>query len=602
MDLLTQSEETLQRVFGYSEFRPKQKAVIEALLNEKSAFVLMPTGGGKSLCYQIPSIVKPGTGLIVSPLIALMQDQVVALKQLGVRAEFLNSSLERNEAWKVERDFLAGDLDLLYVAPERLMSDRFLSLLKEASINLFAIDEAHCISQWGHDFRPEYSQLSQLKDLFPNVPRVALTATADRATGAEIIEKLGLSNSEKFVLSFDRPNILYRVGIKKGAKRQLLQFIQKEHEEDAGIVYCLSRRKVEEYAEYLSGSGLKAFAYHAGMSSRERHSVQSRFIQEESVIVVATVAFGMGIDKPNVRFVAHTDLPKSIEGYYQETGRAGRDGLPATAWMVYGLGEVITHRMFMQKSDAEETFKRISSHKLSAMLGYCEATKCRRQVLLGYFDEVLEEPCGHCDICLEPVRTWDGTVATQKALSTVYRTGQKFGVQHLIDNLLGNQTPKVLQFGHSRLTTFGVGKELNMVQWNSVFRQLIAHGLLKVDIEGYGGLSLTEEARPILRGEREFWLREDQPREKSARVKKEKSREKSLLTSDEDQKLFDRLRKVRLELAKEQKVPPYVIFHDTALVEMAKARPKNLDQMLSIQGVGVKKLEKYGDLFLRELS
>jgi len=584
----------LHSVFGYEQFRGQQAAIINRLIEGGDALVLMPTGGGKSLCYQIPAMVRMGTGIVVSPLIALMQDQVSALLQAGVRAAYLNSTQSLDEARQVERQFLAGELDLLYVAPERLLTPRFLDLLGRAQLALFAIDEAHCVSQWGHDFRPEYLQLSILHERFPQVPRIALTATADAPTRREILQRLGLEQAEVFIAGFDRPNIRYRVTEKRNAREQLLRFLEREHRGDAGIVYCMSRRKVEETAAWLSGHGWNALPYHAGLAADVRQRHQERFISEEGVVMVATIAFGMGIDKPNVRFVAHLDLPKSLEAYYQETGRAGRDGLPANAWMAYGLQDVITLRQMLEESGADEARKRVERYKLEAMLGYCEVTSCRRQALLGYFGDELREPCGNCDTCLEPIETWDATEAAQKALSCAYRTGQRFGVNHLIDVLLGKDSERIRQLGHHRLSTFGIGQELNAGQWRSVFRQLVARNLLTVDVEGYGSLRLTEEARPVLRAETRLYLRRDHKPEKKRATRQQVSR----FVNSADERLWDALRRKRKELADEQGVPPYVIFHDATLMEMVEQRPETLAQFARLGGVGERKLDLYGEEFL----
>ncbi|MGA7801435.1 MAG: DNA helicase RecQ, partial [Gammaproteobacteria bacterium] len=505
----SQARAILASVFGYPQFRPHQGEIVEHLIGGGDALVLMPTGGGKSLCYQIPALVRPGAGIVVSPLIALMQDQVDALRQNGVRAAYLNSSLTAGQARDVEAALLDGGLDLLYVAPERLMTDRTLELLAQAPLALFAIDEAHCVSQWGHDFRPEYIQLSVLHERFPEVPRVALTATADAPTRREIVARLGLEDARQFVSGFDRPNIRYRIAENSGnARDRLLRFIRSEHDGDAGIVYCLSRKRVDETAAWLSAKGLVALPYHAGMAPEDRRRNQERFLREDGVIVVATIAFGMGIDKPDVRFVAHLNLPRSLEAYYQETGRAGRDGLPADAWMVYGLQDVITLRQMQESSEAGEVHKRVERHKLESMLGFCELTSCRRQALLRYFGDLLEEPCGNCDTCLEPPLTWDATVAAQKALSCVHRTGQRFGVNYLIEVLLGSRNERLLRLGHDQLSTYGIGTELDNAGWRNLFRQLIARGLLAVDLEGHGGLRLTDASRPVLRGEQCLTLRQ----------------------------------------------------------------------------------------------
>jgi len=593
-------QEVLGRVFGYPSFRGAQREVIDQVLRGGDALVLMPTGGGKSLCYQIPALLRPGTGVVVSPLIALMQDQVDALRQLGVRAAFLNSSLPPAEQWEVEQALLGGGLDLLYVAPERLLTERFLALLDRIPIALFAIDEAHCVSQWGHDFRPEYIQLNRLHERWPAIPRMALTATADAPTRREIVERLGLGAAAQFVGSFDRPNIRYRVVEKDQPRRQLMGFLRGEHVGDSGIVYCLSRRKVEETAEFLRGQGLRALAYHAGMTPEQRRANQAEFLRGEGVIVVATIAFGMGIDKPDVRFVAHLDLPKSLEAYYQETGRAGRDGLPSDAWMTYGLGDLVMMRRLIEDSQSEERFKRVELHKLNALLGFCESTQCRRQVLLGYFGETLAEPCGNCDTCLTPVESWDGTLAAQKALSCIYRTEQRFGVNYLIDVLRGADQERIRRFGHDRISTFGIGQELTADQWKSVYRQLVAAGLAAVDLEGHGALKLTEQSRAVLRGERRLQLRRDPERRRASGRQRAAIGETPL--DSESSLLWERLRAHRRELAQGQGVPPYVIFGDATLKEMVTYRPRTPMELACISGVGVVKLERYGDGFLRVLG
>jgi ATP-dependent DNA helicase RecQ len=597
----------LHEVFGYTSFRGEQQAIVEHVTAGGDALVLMPTGGGKSLCYQLPALLREGVAIVVSPLIALMQDQVDALQQLGVRAAFLNSSLDAESAREVTARLMHGDLQILYVAPERLLMASFLSLLEQIELGtglaLFAIDEAHCVSQWGHDFRPEYRQLTVLHERFPQVPRIALTATADAPTRAEIVERLALENARQFVSSFDRPNIRYRVTLKDNARQQLEAFIEAEHPNDAGIIYCLSRRKVEETAAWLKSRGWDAQPYHAGLDASVRNANQRRFLRDEGVIMVATVAFGMGIDKPNVRFVAHLDLPKSMEGYYQETGRAGRDGLPANAWMAYGLGDVVSMRKMLDSGDAPEQRKQVERQKLDALLGFCESTACRHQTLLRYFGEQHPGDCGQCDNCLQPVDTWDATQAAQMALSCVYRTGQRFGVVHLIDVLLGKPTPRVEQFSHQALSTFGIGKELSQQQWSSVFRQLVAGGFLEADIESYGGLKLTPLSRPVLRGETEVWLRRDHEvvKRKVTKAGRGSNAKEAYVAVSEDP-LWYLLKDKRTELAREQGVPPYLIFHDSTLLEILNRQPKTLSEMSQISGVGQAKLERYGAAFLQVLA
>ena len=582
----------LQQTFGYPSFRGPQETIIQTVIGGDDALVLMPTGGGKSLCYQIPALARPGCGIVISPLIALMQDQVNAMRELGVRASFLNSTLDAASAADVERALLQGELDLLYIAPERLTQSRTLDLLKRCEIALFAIDEAHCVSQWGHDFRADYLQLSLLHEQFPAVPRIALTATADEQTRLEIAARLQLEDAARFVVGFDRPNIRYRIGLKHNARQQLLAFLKAEHPQDAGIVYCLSRKKTEETASWLATQGFTALPYHAGLPAEERAAHQARFLREEAIVMVATIAFGMGIDKPDVRFVAHLDLPKTIEAYYQETGRAGRDGAPANAWMIYGLQDVIKLRQMMQGSQGSEQHKRIEQHRLNAMLGLCEITSCRRQALLDYFGETYPEPCGNCDSCLEPAQTWDATEACRMALSAVARTGERFGVNHLIDVLKGKETDKIWQFNHHHLPTFGVGDALDNNQWRSVFRQLVGRGYLSVDLQGYGALKLQEKCRPLLRGECDIALRLDQ------KQKVAKRQTKTPLPDDINVGLWEALRDCRRELAEEQGVPPYVIFHDSTLVEMCSVVPKTLDDFSRLSGVGERKLMKYGEAFL----
>ncbi len=602
-------EEVLHRVFGYESFRLLQGDIIRELVNGGDALVLMPTGGGKSLCYQVPALVRAGTAVVISPLIALMQDQVAALTELGVKAAFLNSTMDVHQARETENALMTGELDLLYCAPERLIQPRTLNLLKEASLSLFAIDEAHCVSQWGHDFRSDYLELSRLAVEFPNVPRIALTATADERTRKEIAERLSLTRARHFISSFDRPNIQYRIAPKTNANKQLLDFIAAEHNGDCGIVYCLSRNKVDATAKLLQKQGYNALPYHAGLDSVTRSRHQDRFLREDGVIIVATIAFGMGIDKPDVRFVAHLDLPKSLEAYYQETGRAGRDGNPSTAWMVYGLQDVIKLRQMLEASQGNDHFKRVERQKLDAMLGLCEVTQCRRQVLLRYFGDTLDQPCGNCDTCLNPPETWDGKVAVQKALSCVFRTGQRFGVTYLIDVLRGSENERILQSGHQAVSTYGIGQELSANEWKSVFRQLVANGYLRADPEGYGALQLTEACRPLLKGEVAIELRKD-PIQKPARTRGTtggtnaggSGRSRKFADEVEDKEAWEALRACRKALAEEKGVPPYVIFHDATLFEILGKQPASLAEMADITGVGAAKLEKYGDQFLAALK
>ncbi len=584
----------LRHTFGYASFRGAQDEVVNHMIRGGDALVLMPTGGGKSLCYQIPALVRPGTAIVVSPLIALMQDQVAALTQLGVRAALLNSTLDANTARAVERALLEGKLDLLYIAPERLTTSRCLDLLDRTPLALFAIDEAHCVSQWGHDFRPEYLQLSLLHDRYPRVPRIALTATADPQTRSEIVTRLGLSSARVFVSSFDRPNIRYTIVERDDARAQLLRFIRDEHSGDAGIVYCLSRRKVDETAAWLAAQNLRALPYHAGMDNASRAENQSRFQREEGIVMVATIAFGMGIDKPDVRYVAHIDLPKSIEGYYQETGRAGRDGAPADAWMIYGLADVVQQRRLIDMSDASAEFKRVSAAKLDALLGLCETASCRRVRLLGYFGEA-SAPCGNCDTCLEPPQTYDATVEARKALSTVYRTGQRFGAVHLIDVLRGKDGERTRRWDHDKLSVFGVGSDVDEATWRNVFRQLVSLGMLQVEHAGYGALKLTEAARPVLKGEQTVSLR------RAVRSVRAARRRDSAPASTLDPgaiALLDRLKAWRLAEARTQAVPAFVILHDKALAEIARSRPRSMNALGDISGIGAKKLERYGTALL----
>ena len=595
--------ELLRTTFGHPGFRGEQAEIVACVAGGNDALVLMPTGGGKSLCYQLPALLRDGCGIVVSPLIALMQDQVEALRQLGVRAACLNSSLDAGAAAEVERDLLAGDLDLLYVAPERLLTGRFLNLLERAhtshGIALFAIDEAHCVSQWGHDFRPEYRQLTILHERWPDVPRIALTATADAPTRREIAERLALEDARRFVSSFDRPNIRYRVVQKDGnGSRALLDFIA-GHKGESGIVYAFSRKRVEKVAEQLQLAGIDALPYHAGMPNEQRAANQRRFLQADGVVMVATIAFGMGIDKPDVRFVAHVDLPKSIEGYYQETGRAGRDGEPAEAWLSYGLGDVVNLRQLINQGEAGEERKQLEVRKLDALLGYCESTDCRRQALLGWFGEAHEGHCGNCDNCIDPPESWDGTEAARKALSCVYRSGQRFGAGHLIDILRGVATDKVQRFGHGQLSTWGIGADLDVRQWSGVFRQLVAAGLLEADVDRHTALRLTALATPVLRGERTLRFRKDAPR--STRRRERAGAAPMIELAPEAALRFDALREWRATTAREQNVPAYVIFHDATLRAIAAADPGDLDDLAGIAGIGGTKLERYGEAVLQQL-
>ena len=583
----------LQTIYGYDSFRPQQARIIDSVIDGNDVLVLMPTGGGKSLCYQVPALVREGTGIVVSPLIALMQDQVDALKALNLNAAFINSSMSAEEVAYTEQELVAGNIDLLYVAPERLLMSTTLSLLDECNIALFAIDEAHCVSQWGHDFRKDYLGLNILHERYPTVPRIALTATADQRTRQEIVTNLALGDAAQFISSFDRPNIRYAISEAGNAKEAMLSFLDEHHVGDAGIVYCLSRRKVDDTAEWLCKQGRKAVPYHAGLDASTRAKHQSRFLREDGVIVVATIAFGMGIDKPDVRFVMHLNLPKSIEAYYQETGRAGRDGLPANAWMSYGLQDVINLRSMMSDSDADEQHKRVEHNKLESMLGLAELGTCRRQALLAYFDDELPKACGNCDNCISPPNTWDATEAAQKALSCAYRTGQRFGVNYLVDVLMGKDADRIRQFGHDKQSTFGIGSDRNATEWRTLYRQLIAKGLLSVDIGGHGSVTLTELARPILRGERTLELREIK-RTKTSVSKKKRSNADHIAPADRP--LWEKLRSLRTALSDGK--PAYLVFSDSTLVDMVEQRPTTHEQMSAVSGVGKHKLEKYGDDFI----
>jgi ATP-dependent DNA helicase RecQ len=599
---VTRALQLLRSVFGFDSFRGAQAEIVDHVAQGGDALVLMPTGGGKSLCYQLPALLRPGCGIVVSPLIALMQDQVDALLQAGVRAAFLNSSQDYATAAETEKRLVRGELDLLYVAPERLLTERFLNLLetleRSQRLALFAIDEAHCVSQWGHDFRPEYIQLSLLHERYPAIPRIALTATADALTREEIVRRLGLDAARIFVASFDRPNIRYTIVERDNPRKQLLAFLA-DHRYEAGIVYCLSRKKVEETAAWLQTQGIPALPYHAGLNTDMRREHQQRFVREDGIVMVATIAFGMGIDKPDVRYVAHLDLPKSLEAYYQETGRAGRDGEPAEAWMTYGLNDVVIHRQRIDESAAPEEQKRIERQKLEAMLAYCEAAGCRRTVLLNYFGE--EHPaCGNCDTCQSPPELWDGTVSAQKFMSAALRSGQRFGAAHLIDILRGKQTEKIAQYDHHQLPTFGVGNDLDEATWRGVARQLLAGGLLYADANHYGALKLTDAARPVLKGETTLMLRRQVVRKKTGGRKT--TAPSPRLPKAADGGLFETLRHWRGQTAREQGVPAYVILHDRTLHELAARRPQTAAELLDVPGIGEAKAARYGAALLQILS
>ena len=587
----------LKEIYGYSEFRGKQAAVIDQVVSGGDAVVLFPTGAGKSLCYQVPALCRQGVGVVISPLIALMRDQVEALKQLGVRAAAMNSSLSQEDFIATRRALARGELDLLYVTPERVATAGFMDMMRDLQIALFAIDEAHCVSQWGHDFRPEYRALDRLAEAFPGVPRMALTATADPHTREDIIERLALTNAAVFTTSFDRPNITYEIVERAQPRHQLLDFLAR-HKGESGIVYCLSRAKVEETAEWLNGEGIRALAYHAGMAREVRDANQDAFLKEDELCLVATVAFGMGIDKPDVRYVAHLDLPGSVEAYYQETGRAGRDGLPADAWMVYGMADVTQRGRMIDRSAAADEIKRVERAKLNALLGICETADCRRQAILAHFGEKHDGGCGNCDTCLSPVETWDGTEAAIKAMAAIYRTGERFGAGHLIDVLTGNETERTERFGHTTMPVFGAGKDIAPKTWQSVYRQLLAKGLIRVDHEAFGALKLEEGARAVFRHEQSLRFRVDRaPKGKASTGTRRRNDAKAAL-SEQDQSLFEALRATRTALAKELAVPPYVIFPDTTLIALASQRPGSAEAMLEIQGIGKTKLQRYGAEFL----
>src|ERR1700674_830454 len=599
-DIAANALSVLNSVFGLSGFRGAQEEIVRHVTDGGNCLVLMPTGGAKSLCYQLPSLLRKGCGIVVSPLIALMRDQVAGLLDAGVKAAVLNSTLSFDEATAVEARLLAGDLDLLYIAPERLLTPRCLALLGRAKIALFAIDEAHCVSQWGHDFRPEYIGLSVISERFPDVPRIALTATADEQTRKEIIDRLGLAGAPSFVASFDRPNIRYEIVNKQNAPAQLKAFISERHPGDAGIVYCLLRAKVEDTAEALAKAGIEALPYHAGLDANVRSRNQDRFINEDGVVIVATIAFGMGIDKPDVRFVAHLDLPKSIEAYYQETGRAGRDGEPAEAWMAYGLSDVVLQKSWIEQSEAPAEQKRIEQMKLDAMLGFCEAPRCRRAVLLNYFGETIA-PCGNCDVCLNPPQTWDGTIAAQKLFSAILRTGQRFGAGHLIDVLLGRATERTAGLGHDRLPTFGVGVDLDEREWRGVARQLVALGLLHADPKAYGALRLTAAARPVLRGETRLELRRTSITSPRARPR-QRAGVGAEAFDPTSEALFQALRAERKRIAEEQGVPAFVVLHDSTLRDLAQQRPRDHRALLLVSGIGLTKAERYGERLLAVIA
>ena len=591
--------DALTNIFGYPAFRGQQDKVIDHVLAKRDALVLMPTGGGKSLCYQIPALCMDGLTVVISPLIALMQNQVEALRQLGIAAAALNSSHPREEQDDIKAALLRGELKLLYIAPERLFAAGFINLLIKCNVSLFAIDEAHCVSQWGHDFRPEYLKLSVLAEKFANVPRLALTATADTPTEKDIVERLGLQYGQIFRSGFDRPNICYRLISKSGGTAQLQSFIDSEHSENAGIVYCMSRKKVEQVADKIAQSGRIALPYHAGLSAAVRRETQSRFLKEDAVIIVATIAFGMGIDKPDVRFVAHLDLPKNMESYYQETGRAGRDGLPADAWLAYGLQDVAKLKALMQNPDKSQQQQNLDHRKLDSLLQFCESALCRRQMLLKYFGESAPASCGNCDNCLTPPLQFDATEAAQMAFSCIYRTGEMFGAGHITDILLGSETDKIMKFGHEALKTYGLGKAWSRADWQSILRQLLALGMLNIDMEGYGGLSLNESCRPILKGKKTLQLKKMLV---SKKAKTRTGKSTRVFASKEEEALFSLLKTVRLMLAKEQNVPPYVIFHDKTLLEMAQAKPRTLTAFGELSGVGASKKNKYGMQFLQAIE
>ena len=586
----------LKQTYGYGQFRGQQAEIIDHVVQGGSAFVLMPTGSGKSLCYQIPSLCRDGVGVIISPLIALMQDQITALEQLGISAGAINSGMPYGEVLRVRQKLENNQLDLLYVAPERLVMEEFLALLDQVNIALFAIDEAHCVSQWGHDFRPDYTALSFLANRFKEIPRIALTATADQATRKDIVDRLELKDGKTFVSGFDRPNIHYSILERHNPKKQVYDFIKNHHAGESGIIYCISRKKVEDMTEWLQGKGINALAYHAGLNPEIRSKNQNRFLREDNIIIVATIAFGMGIDKPDVRYVAHMNIPKSIEAYYQETGRAGRDGLPSNAYMIYGMDDAAMQRNWIENSEAPDIQKRIEHQKLNALLGLCEAAICRRQILLEYFDDTCE-PCGNCDTCDTKPETFDGTISAQMALSAVFRTGQRFGMVYVVDVLTGKEDERITRFGHDRQSTFGIGDKLSKNEWQNIFRQLVSQNLLMVDVNEHNGIKITDKGFLFLKKKDSVRFRKLTEKQKS---KKEKSPRKARieLDNEQDQALYENLRTARQQMAKKRRVPAYVIFHDKTLIELAKARPKNFDDMLEINGIGEAKLKKFGQTLL----
>ena len=586
----------LKQTYGYDQFRGQQEEIINHVIAGGSSFVLMPTGSGKSLCYQIPSLCREGVGVVVSPLIALMQDQITALAQLGISAGAINSSMSDREVFEVKEKLERNDLDLLYVAPERLVMPDFVELLKSVKVALFAIDEAHCVSQWGHDFRPDYTALSFLADRFEGVPRIALTATADRATRKDIIERLKLEAGRTFIGGFDRPNIHYSIQERNNPKKQVYDFIMNNHSEDSGIIYCISRKKVEEMAEWLQKKNIHALPYHAGLTPEIRNRNQDRFLRDDKVIIVATIAFGMGIDKPDVRFVAHMNIPKSIEAYYQETGRAGRDGLPSNAYMIYGMDDAVMQRNWIEDSEAPEIQKRIEHQKLNALLGLCEAAICRRLVLLEYFDDS-GEPCGNCDTCDTKPQTFDGTIPAQMALSAVYRTGQRFGMVYVVDVLMGKEDDRIIQFGHDQQSTFGIGKQWSKPEWQNIFRQLVSRNLLMVDVNEYNGIKITEKGFAFLKRKESIEFRKLSVKQKAKRDKSTR-RSKPVMSDESDQGLFEKLKEARQAMAKKRRVPAYVIFHDKTLIELASRRPQSFEEMLEINGIGESKLKKFGQTLL----